>query len=87
MIRVGNLTIAEFMKRAKIKITPKDIATLKSFHCQKADVDPGMFHIFDIPFQIHCGGKETAEKVMVILSGYDFSQSPTLQITYKEASK
>lgn len=84
-IMLGNLTLSQIEERAGISISAEDRAELSGMRQEKAEnIAPGKWHCFDLPFMVVCGDKPTAEKVVKILSAYDWSKAKqTLQISWE----
>lgn len=86
MIMLGNLTLKQIEERTGIIIYDDDRDELSSMRQEKAkNIAPGKWHCFDFPFILVCGDKPTAEKVVNILSAYDWSKSKqALQISWEK---
>lgn len=84
-IMLGNLTMSQIEERTGISISAEDRAELSGMRQEKAEnIGPGKWHCFDLPFMIVCGDKPTAEKVVKILSAYDWSKAKqALQISWE----
>ena len=85
-IMLGNLTLSQIEERTGIFISAEDRAELNGMRQEKAEnIASGKWHCFDLPFIIVCGDKPTAEKVVKILSVYDWSKSKqALQISWEK---
>ena len=85
MIMLGNLTLNQIEERAGISVSNEDRAELNGMRQEKAEnIAPGKWHCFDLPFMLICGDKSTAEKVVKILSAYDWSKAKqALQISWE----
>lgn len=83
-IMLGNLTLSQIEERTGISISAEDRAELSGMRQEKAEnIAPGKWHCFDLPFMIVCGDKPTAEKVVKILSAYDWKKAKqALQISW-----
>ena len=76
MIMLGNLTLKQIEDRTGISVSADDRAELNEMRQEKAEnIAPGKWHCFDLPFILVCGDKPTAEKVVKILSKYDWSKT------------
>ena len=86
MIMLGNLSLGQIEERTGISISSEDRAELSGMRQEKAEnIAPGKWHCFDLPFMIVCGDKPTAEKVLKILSPYDWSKAKqALQISWEK---
>ena len=84
-IMLGNLTLKQIEERTGISVPDDDRAELNGMRQEKAEnIAPGKWHCFDLPFMIVCGDKPTAEKVVKILSAYDWSKAKqALQISWE----
>ena len=71
-IYLGNLTVQQMESRMGILLTDQERKTLEDMRQENVakDMEPGKFHIFDIPQVIACGSKETALKIKDILVPY-----------------
>ena len=85
MIMLGNLTLKQIEERTGISVSDEDRAELNGMRQEKAEkIAPGKWHCFDLPFMLVCGDKPTAEKVVKILSAYDWSKAKqALQISWE----
>lgn len=85
MIFLGNLSVSQIEERSGVSISAEDRAELSAMRQEVAhDIAPGMWHCFDLPFMIRCGDKPTADKVLAILSAYDWSKAKEpLQISWE----
>lgn len=85
MIMLGNLTLKQIEERTGISVSDDDRAELNGMRQEKAEnITSGKWHCFDIPFMIVCGDKPTAEKMVKILSAYDWSKAKqALQISWE----
>ena len=83
-IRLGNLTLEQIEKRTGISISDEDRKELDQMRQEKAEhIENGKWHCFDLPFMIICGNKPTAEKVIKILTKYDWTKAKeSLQIAW-----
>ncbi len=86
MIMLGNLTLKQIEERTGIVISSEDREILGEMRQEKAEnIMPGKWHCFDLPFMIVCGDKPTAEKVVKILSQYDWSKAKeALRISWEK---
>ena len=86
MIMLGNLTLKQIEERTGISVSDSDRAELNGMRQEKAEnIAPEKWHCFDLPFVLVCGDKPTAEKVVKILSAYDWSKAKqALQISWVE---
>ena len=84
-IMLGNLTLKQIEGRTGIELSAEDRADLNGMRQEKAEnIASGKWHCFDLPFMIVCGDKPTAEKMVKILSAYDWSKAKqVLQITWE----
>lgn len=84
-IMLGNLTLKQIEERTGISVSDSDRAELNGMRQEKAEnITPGKWHCFDLPFMIVCGDKPTAEKVVKILSAYDWTKAKqALQISWE----
>ena len=84
-IMLGNLTLKQIEGRTGIELSAEDRAELNGMRQEKAEnIASGKWHCFDIPFMIVCGDKPTAEKMVKILSAYDWSKAKqALQISWE----
>lgn len=84
-IMLGNLTLKQIEERTGISVSDDDRAELNGMRQEKAEnIAPGKWHCFDLPFMIVCGDKPTAEKVVKILSSYDWLKAKqALQISWE----
>lgn len=84
-IMLGNLTLKQIEERTGISVSDSDRAELNGMRHEKAEnIAPGKWHCFDLPFMLVCGDKPTAEKVVKILSAYDWSKAKqALQISWE----
>ena len=85
-IMLGNLTLKQIEERTGISVSDDDRAELNGMRQEKAEnIAPGKWHCFDLPFMIVCGDKPTAEKVVKILSAYDWAKAKeALQISWEK---
>ena len=85
MILLGNLTLKQIEERTGISVSDEDRAELNGMRQEKAEnIALGKWHCFDLPFMLVCGDKPTAEKVVKILSAYDWSKAKqALQISWE----
>ena len=85
-IMLGNLTLEQIEKRTGINISDEDRKELNQMRQEKAEhIENGKWHCFDLPFMIICGNKPTAEKVVKILTKYDWTKAKeALQISWEE---
>jgi len=74
-VYLGNLTVKDFEERTGVSFSEEDRLTLEDMRINSAN-EPlaGKLHIFDMPFQIHCG-EDVFKKVLGILRKYDYSKS------------
>ena len=86
MIMLGNLSIKQIEERTGIIISDDDRYELSNMRQEKAEnIASGKWHCFDLPFMMVCGDKPTAEKVVKILSQYDWTKSKqALQISWEK---
>lgn len=84
-IMLGNLTLKQIEERTGIIVSDEDREELNDMRQEKAeDIVSGKWHCFDLPFMIVCGDKPTAEKVVKILSAYDWTKATqSLQISWE----
>ena len=85
-IFLGNLSVKQIEERTGIIISEEDRAKLNEMRQEKAEnIAPGKWHCFDLPFMLVCGDKPTAEKVVKILSAYDWTKSKeALRISWEK---
>ncbi len=73
LIFLGNVTPERMAERLGIEMDEADLAWLRR-HRQETvnsvDLADEMLHIYDVPFFIMCGRRETAEKVREMLEKY-----------------
>lgn len=79
-VMLGNLNLHEIQNRLGVNFSEQDIKILNEIRCEKAKVEQGKWHCFDIPFIIVCGGMETRDKVISILSPYASKFKTSIQI-------
>ena len=79
-IMLGNLNIHEIQTRLGVKFSEEDVKVLNEIRCENAKVEQGKWHCFDIPFIIVCGGMETRNKVIDILTPYAGDFKTQIQI-------
>ena len=86
MIMLGNLSLKQIEERTGVSVSLRDREILSEMHQEKAEnISPGKWHCFDLPFMMVCGDKPTAEKVVKILSAYDWSKAQqALQISWEK---
>ena len=86
MIMLGNLSLKQIEERTGISVSSEDRETLGEMRQEKAEnIASGKWHCFDLPFMIMCGDKPTAEKVVKILSQYDWTKSKeALRISWEK---
>ena len=84
-IMLGNLSLKQIEERTGISVSSEDRESLGEMRQEKAEnIAPGKWHCFDLPFMIVCGDKPTAEKVVKILSAYDWTKAKqALQISWE----
>lgn len=82
-ICLGNLKTKEILNRLGVELKEDDFKTLDSMREDNADVPKGKWHGFDIPFQITCGDKKTAQVVTNILAPLAGKFKTTIQIAHK----
>lgn len=84
-IFLGNLSVKQIEERTGILLSEADKAELSGMRQEKAEnIALGKWHCFDLPFMVVCGDKPTAEKVVKILSVYDWSKAKeALQISWE----
>ena len=84
-IMLGNLTLKQIEERTGIIISDEDKAELNDMRQEKAEnISPGKWHCFDLPFVLVCGDRPTAEKLVKILSAYDWAKAKqALQISWE----
>jgi len=84
-IMLGNLTISQIEDKTGVELSDADKTELSGMRQEKAEnIAPGKWHCFDLPFMIVCGDKPTAEKVLKILSAYDWTKAKqSLQISWE----
>lgn len=84
-IFLGNLSVKQIEERTGILLSEADKAELSAMRQEKAEnIESGKWHCFDMPFMIICGDKPTAEKVVKILSAYDWTKArQSLQISWE----
>lgn len=84
-ILLGNLTLTQIEERTGISISADDRAELNKMRQENAEnIQQGKWHCFDLPFMVVCGDRPTAEKVLKILSAYDWSAAKqALQISWE----
>lgn len=85
-IMLGNLTLKQIEERTGISVSDDDRKELNGMRQEKAEnIVSGKWHCFDLPFMIVCGDKPTAEKVVKILSVYDWTKSKeALRISWEK---
>lgn len=79
-VMLGNLNLHEIQNRLGVNFSEQDIKILNEIRCEKAKVEQGKWHCFDIPFIIVCGGMETRNKVIDILTPYASDFKTQIQI-------
>ncbi len=81
-IYLGDLSIAEFEKRAGIELTVEQRNTLNSMlEHTRADVQGNnKIHIYDIPFCIECGNPDARKTVLGILMPLSSKIKAPLQV-------
>lgn len=85
-IMLGNLSLKQIEERIGINISLEDKETLNEMRQDKAEnIATGKWHCFDLPFMMVCSDKPTAEKVVKILSQYDWSKAKeSLKISWEK---
>jgi len=85
-IFLGNLSVKQIEERTGVLLSEADKAELSAIRQEKAEnIESGKWHCFDLPFMVVCGDKPTAEKVVKILSAYDWTKSKeALQISWEK---
>ena len=80
-IMLGNLTLAEMEKRSGVE-WPEELKQYMADRHQPeaANVAPGKWHCFDLPFHLICGDLEMAHKVYDHLKPLSASFATPLQI-------
>lgn len=79
-IMLGNLDVSEIQNRLGVTFSDEDVKKLNDMKCENAKVEQEKWHCFDIPFMIICGGIETRDKVINILSPYAEQFKTTIQV-------
>ena len=86
MIMLGNLTAREFGTRMNLELSEETINFIGKHRCTNANVPKGamQLHIFDIPFQVHCGCVEMAQEFANHMkNNYDLlSNGRSCQVSY-----
>lgn len=82
-ICLGNLKTSEILQRLGVTLSEEDYKAMESMREDRADVSAGRWHGFDIPFQITCGDKETASKIIEVLSPLAGEFKTQIQIAHK----
>lgn len=81
MIMLGDLTIGQMEKRSGVQFPAELKVFMADRHQEKAaDVLPGKWHCFDLPFSLVCGDMETAQAVYDFLSPLAASFKEPMQI-------
>lgn len=87
MVRVmfGNVGVDELLTRLNIELGHEETESLESMWTKNAnDIPKGKWHCFSKPFQLVCGDKETASKVLNIISPHSSKIIEAFQITAYE---
>lgn len=82
-IYLGNLNTKQILERLGVTLSEEDYRKMESMREDNADVPKGKWHGFDLPFQITCGDKEVASKIVEILSPLVSSFKTQIQIAHK----
>jgi len=81
-ILLGNLKIEEIESRSGVKFPGALVDYMKQCKQESAsNVKPGKWHCFDIPFNLVCGDRETAEKIYGYLKPLSKDFKEPLQIS------
>jgi hypothetical protein len=76
----GNLTVTDFEKKTKVFLSEEDKVFLEEHRMDSANQPlTNKLHIFQEPFQIHCG-TGIFQEVLKILQKYDYSKSETFAL-------
>lgn len=79
---LGNLSIREIEERAGVKFPQELIDYMELRKQDKAFIiKPGKWHCFDIPFNLVCGDRTTAEEIYKYLSPMSKDFKEPLQIS------
>ena len=79
---LGNLSIDEIEERSGVKFPQALIDFMEPKKQDKAsNVKPGKWHCFDIPFNLVCGDRQTAEEIYKHLSPRTKDFKEQLQIS------
>ena len=83
-IMLGNLTVKQIEERLNLTLKDEHREELNRTWQQSAQgIADGKWHWFDIPFQMVCGDKKTAEKWRDIFMTYDLSNTPQFGIDWE----
>ena len=86
-IYLGNLSIEEMQRRAGVEFPPELVEFMAPRHQPvTANVGPGQWHCYDLPFFLECGDMGTAQSIYGHLSALSNSFKEPLQIGVKEQS-
>jgi hypothetical protein len=84
-IYLGNLSTEEIEKRLGITFSDELKQFMNENHQPKAEnIQKGKWHCFDIPFDLHCGGMEIAQKIYDAIKDQSHLCKETLQISVKK---
>ena len=85
-ILLGNLSVEEIENRSGVTFPLELVSYMESRQQHKAaDVEPGKWHCFDIPFTLVCGDMETAVEIHKYLSPLSNRFKESLQISLANA--
>jgi len=81
---LGNLCIKSIEKRTGV-VFPKELIEFmeKTYQSKATDIEKRKWHCFDIPFNLVCGDKETAENIYKYLKplSSDFVEQMQISIS------
>lgn len=86
---LGNLSIEEMQEKAGVKFPDALVAYMSDRRQQEAaDIEPGKWHCFDIPFTLVCGDMETASEIYKHLSplSKDFREKMGISLSQKSTA-
>ena len=84
-IMLGNLSLQQIQERTGVTLSEEDKTILNAMRQEKAEnIKPDKWHCFYLPFMMVCGDKPTAEKVVNLLSAYNWTKAKeALQISWE----
>ncbi len=81
-IFLGNLSIDEMQTRSGVKFPQELVDYMETRKQDKAsNIKPGMWHCFDIPFNLVCGDRQTAERIYKYLGPLSKNFKEPMQIS------